>query len=707
MLNSSGGEGRGTATNDEGSFSIGGIPPGRYFLRVSLVGYRAAADTLTIEFGQRLQLTLEMAKTETAMDELVVEQERRPARPRGAGIETIPPEALARVPPPRLSADLTGYITTMPGVVTRGDQGGQLFIRGGAPTQNLVLVDGVPVFHPFHLIGFYSAFPADIVSYVDVYAGGFGAEYGGRIASVIDIHTRTGNKQRFEGSASLAPFLSAISLNVPVVPGSVSLMGSVRESMIERLSPFLLGDSLPFHFGDQFARLHAFLNPITSLSVTFLHSYDDGLLGGTPQDPKRIQRDNLAVGAHFNYLPSLSAVRFQARAYYSDFTNRYTSTLSPDRFSATSAFGGKMDFTYHLETLDFQFGLFARTNNFGYSIGRGAQDLHTTEGGLFAAAEINLNDAFDVEPGLRLHTYTSSGQTSLSPRLRMAWRPGDVHGFTAAAGLYHQQIVGLYNLRDVTDVFIAWRPSEKFEEVPQAVHLLDGWTGRVAPWLSVKVDGYHKTLSNLSFIAYNDLTGDTFTINRADGSSRGVELVVRGSRGPVYYSVGYGLAEVLYRKENALDIIVPRDGLRPVAERVSGSFHPPHDRRHQIDILAGYDDDTYAVSVSWQFGSGLPFTPAYGTYNVLPVVELTDEWNTEPGQLHVDFAEPYSARLPAYHRLDVSASRTFHFGGVDLALQGSVINLYDRANIFDYNFLSGRRTNQLPLVPSLGFEVSF
>ena len=713
VLTAADGNERGTAADEDGLFLFSGLLPGSYVLTVSLVGFEEHSDSLVLSLGEQQHRVISLLETTTALDQVTIQEEGTPEELEGVGIDIIPPDELARVPAPGLSADLSNYLTTLPGVVTRSDQGGQLFIRGGTPTQNLVLVDGVPVFQPFHLIGFYSAFPADIISHVNMYAGGFGAQHGGRIASVIDVHTDTGNKQRVEGAASIAPFLSSIQLNIPFVPNKVSIMGSVRESVIEQVSPALLGDSLPYHFGDQFARFHAFLNSISTLSVSFLHSFDEGQLGGVDENPKQIERDNIAVGAHYSFLPPTSAVRFEARTYYTAFRNTHSSFFASERYSNVTGFGGEMVFSYLMDPVDLSAGIFAKTNKFNYDIGDGEQNTHTTEGGLYLRALYDPVRTFSIEPGLRLHTYTSSGDITIAPRLRIAWEPIAGHRFTAAGGLYHQQIIGLYNLRDISDIFIAWRPSIRFQAVPSAVHYLGGWTGQILSGLELEVEAYHKQMRNLTFFAYNDLTGSTLQIARTDGRASGLDLRMRGSRGPFTFSAGYGLAEVVYERPGFSQVggLSPPDLIpwRPdpsQPDRSSG-FHPPHDRRHQLDAMISFSSASYTVSARWQYGSGLPYTQARGIYSVVPVLNPNDNFHTRPGNLAISFDEAFAARLPAYHRMDVSAARTFTFDAFQLVVQASVINAYDRANILDYNLVTGQRSNQLPLIPSLGIKASF
>ena len=241
-----------TTSDSQGVFSFSEVMPGRYSLGVSFIGFELWADTINVSLGGDLFYRVEMMTSETAMREIIIETVRSDNDRFVPGLAPIEPGDLARIPMPDVTYDLAGYLQSIPGFVSTGDRGGQLYVRGGTPTQNLVLLDGIPLFQPFHIVGFYSAVPADIISYGDVYAGGFGAQYGGRISSVIDITTRNASKKRVEAAGSIAPFLSSIQLALPVVENDVSLLLSVRESVIERIAPDLLGQELPFRFGDIF-----------------------------------------------------------------------------------------------------------------------------------------------------------------------------------------------------------------------------------------------------------------------------------------------------------------------------------------------------------------------------------------------------------------------------------------------------------------------
>src|SRR5690625_1779968 len=189
----------------------------------------------------------------------------------------------------------------MPGVVSSGDRGGQLFIRGGTPAENMVLMDGVLIFQPFHILGYFSAFPESIVSGADVYAGGFGAKYNGRTSSVIDVNMRNGNRYETSGTASISPYLAEITAEGPIKTGRTSWIASVRRSLTEEFSPVFLGDTYPLRFESQYAKLTHFGRMDSRCSLMAMRTYDRGRLDLNTDD--MVRWTNVVAGGRCVILP--------------------------------------------------------------------------------------------------------------------------------------------------------------------------------------------------------------------------------------------------------------------------------------------------------------------------------------------------------------------------------------------------------------------
>ncbi len=706
-------ETRGTATDAGGDFVVANVPPGRYVLAVTHVGYDDFTDTLDVDFGARLEASVSLVAARQELEEVVVESdEGNDTVTMGPGHVQIRSAALQRVPMPDVSADLMAFLVTRPGVVTTGDRGGNLFIRGGTPAQNLVLIDGMRIFQPFHIVGFYSVFPADVLAQADVYAGGFGARYGGRISSVIDVTTRSGSKEKVTGSASLAPFLASVRAEIPFVENRVSILASARESVIERIAPDVLGIELPYRFGDRFAKIHAYLNQTSTLSATYLHSFDEGDVAGIEGERRLSTWDNTAVGARYVYLPPDYPVLTELALYGTRYASRYVPAGGEERVSDVEAVHAEIRFAYLLGLFQLHFGLFGATTRMDYDLGppHRPQRQNLTDGGLYVAGEWDVARRLRLEPGLRIQAYSSRVGSVLEPRLRASWTPGGPAGrqtFNAAWGIYHQQILGINNQRDVTDAFTAWAASPDHAPLPRSVHGILGWQRRFGPSLRLGAEAYRRTVDHVSFPLFDDGFGTAAPLERVSGAARGIDLTAEFHRPWLYLYAGYGLSAVEYRHERPRRVLRPgQGGLVETIELVRETFSPPHDRRHQLNLLAQIRSNPYRFSVRWQYGSGVPFTPIHGYFRaVRPAGPDDAAFHDAAGALQVSFADPYSRRLPSFHRLDVSAERDFDFEGWSIVVQAGLINVYDRENIFSYDLLLGRRVDQLPIIPSAGLRV--
>jgi len=701
----------GTITDFDGYYALIAPVPGEYRVRTSYVGYQVRIDTVTVS-DTALEFNVVLEPVRSQLGELVVETDLAAPDRFAAGLTTIRPDDLARVPMPDVSYDLAGYLQTRPGIVTTGDRGGQLFVRGGTPTQNLILLDGMPVFQPFHIVGFYSAFPADNVAYADVYAGGFPAKYGGRISSVIDIVTTNGDKTRARASASIAPFLSGVRLEVPVVQGTASLVLSVRESVIDRIAEPVLGEELPFRFGDRFLKFHAFLNPTSTFTFTGLQTFDSGNLSG-PDDvtSRRSTWKNDAYGATYQFIPAEAAVMTELSFYYSRIRSRYRVTPTELRRSDIDEFKMRVDFVYLMGDHEVRFGIYGGKNSFNFDVGSISRSVEggVSSGGGFIQGKYRVGEHLQVEPGLRLEVFSRGRGTTYGPRVRVAYLPqgeGSRHRFSAAWGMYFQQLVGLMNEQDVSEVFTIWAANPRALPVPQATHYIVGWKGRVTSWLELSAEGYYKDLDHVAFPVFSNEFNNVAEYSSVKGTARGLDTGVVIESRRLAFDIGYSLAEVGYTRPMQISRAFFFAGTGSLTRLPEISFNPPHDRRHQVNAMTRYVVGNTAFGVRWQFGSGMPFTRVEGYYSSIAVTNPSgNEHLTADGTTFVSRTSPYDGRLPTYHRMDVTVEHKLRRERADITFQGGLINVYNRANIFEYNIFSGERVDQLPLIPSLGVRV--
>ena len=692
----------GAATDSDGLYVVAGLAPGRYVLRASFIGFRTYVDTLQLAPRDVRTLNISLEPSEEELGEVVVEAEQEgQAANLTAGLQTIQPYDIEQVPGPDLSGDFATYLTTLPGVVVIGDQGGQFYIRGGEPSQNLVLLDGMLVYQPFHVLSFFSSFPSDILNSVDLYAGGFGAKFGGRISSVIDATTRNGNNQRFAGAASVSPFLVSGRVEGPLdAAGKISLLTSFRQSVVEEGAANLVDRPVPFRFNDLFVKAHAIVSRNSRFSLTTLRTYDRGTVGEDTGRglPDEVRWRNEAYGARYLFLPGTLPVLAEFVVSLSRFENELGPSDESIRESSTARVNSQANITHYTSIGQIRWGLFARTLELKSELGGLYQDLRVesefvTEAGLYIEPEFRL-DGMVLTPSLRIHNFPSKRQTYLEPRFRAVWEQGR-HQVSGAVGLYHQEIVGINDRRDATSAFTAWA-AVPIGEVPQAFHMILGYRNRLGEGLEVAAEGYYKRLLNLFIAEWTAFPRLTTRLQSADGRVYGLDLRLELRRPNFYGYINYGLSSVEYEaQQESLALWYGAETLR---------FRPAHDRRHQLNVLASTRLLGFDLGARWQFGSGLPFNRALGFDGFLLMDGSVDVFEDQ-GDRRVIYERPFNGTLPTYHRLDLSVERTFPLGRGEATFQGSLINAYDRANIFYLDVFTLQRADQLPLIPSFGLKV--
>lgn len=229
---------RGSTTNLNGYFTIPRLTAGTYTLTCQYIGYKTYTQTVTVKAGEKKSVAIRLSPSTIEGEEIVITADSIPKIQQlfekpvskielsGREINQIPFVA---------ESDLLRSLQTLPGIVPLSDFSSELYVRGGTPDQNLYMIDGTDVYNPEHMFGLFSTFNTDAIKKVDISKGGFGAEYGGRMSSILNVTNLDGNRERFEGSASLGLLAARTTLQMPVGSfGSVS--GSIRRTYLFILS---------------------------------------------------------------------------------------------------------------------------------------------------------------------------------------------------------------------------------------------------------------------------------------------------------------------------------------------------------------------------------------------------------------------------------------------------------------------------------------
>lgn len=720
----------GAATDMNGYFNINKVPAGKYKMVISFVGYDTLRTEINLKKGQIYSDKFYLKPSSVVLEEAVISAEQREkASQVRTSITKIKPKEIRRLPSIGAEPDLAQYLQIVPGVVFTGDQGGQLYIRGGSPIQNLVLLDGMVIYNPFHSIGLFSVFDSDIIQNTDVYTGGFSAEYGGRISSVMDIKMRNGNKKRFKGKITASPFGSKLLLEGPFKKfepgkGSATYIFSGKTSYLNETSKYIynyINDSLPFSYTDLYGKV-SFTSPNGSKINIFGFNFNDKVSDyGALSD---LEWTSNGIGSNFVIVPTGSTVMIKADFSYSDYE---ISLTDPDesvsdimnRYSKINGYNGSLDFVYFLGKNSFIWGIetlglrtdFQYENDVGRMI---TQVENTTELASYANYKANLG-ALILNPSFRIHYYASLSDVSFEPRLGVKYNINEDLRLKFSGGLYSQNLIAANSDRDVVNLFYGFLSGsdnlpDTFDGKPvthqlqKSQHAIAGAEYDITRHLDVNIEGYIKNFSQLTNINRNKIYEDSpENYDKPDYQKKDF-IIEKGA--------AYG-ADVRFKYEHkrlylwavySLGWIKRYDGIE--------NYIPHFDRRHNVNLLGTYQlgkDKSWEISARWNLGSGFPFTKTKGYYENVPFDNgiNTNYWQTN-GNMGIIYGELNNGRLPYYHRLDINLKKTFTFNKrTELQLKANVTNVYNRNNIFYMMRLTNERVDQLPIMPSLGLSLTF
>jgi hypothetical protein len=692
---------RGVSTDENGFYSLGSIEPGPWLVRISYIGYQTVTDTLQFNRAERKTFNLSMIPADEIMGEVVVEQQTGAAR-REEGRQRITPVDISRVPTPG-AADLVTYLQTLPGVVSMGDRGGQFFIRGGTPSQNMALVDGAMIYKPAHIVGFYSPFPESIVASADFYAGGFSPRYTGRIASVLDIRMRDGSRYETSASGAVGPFAAEVKAEGPIYNGQSSWIFSVRNSLIENTSQWYPVEEQPLKFQSQFIK-GSFIDQNTRCSAMLMHTYDRGRIDF--DQPQGIKWRNLILGGKCIALPEGSRALMDTNMSFTRFSN---SVIDADPFgfrSSVNAFNIDFNLRQYAGDVRFDYGIITRLNFLQFDLDEkfaGIQDESYTEMliGAYIESAIPVGDRLNLLPGTAFMVNPGGYGISLEPRFRFSWLPfgNEEQELSGSAGLYKQSVVGISDIRDLSSVFVAWTGNPIGDEQVKSLHYLLGWQQTLTKGFTWSVEGYYKYVTNMAVPVWNTIARFTTDLALADGDVIGADLRLEYNSRRFYGLIGYGYSRTTYSSAQASFSTWFGE---PVQE-----YSPPHDRRHQVNALFSLDIGKFTAGLRWQLGTGVPYTRPIGFDDLLDFRERLPEVRNDRGTRRVILDRPFNDRLPVVHRLDVSLDRRIRISesGSSVKFQLGAINSYNQTNIFYYDVFTQRRIDQLPIIPYLTLEL--
>ncbi len=712
----------GASTDVNGFYTITKVPAGSYTLLVTSLGYDSLAEKITLKKGDVISRQLYLVKAAYMLESFNVTAAKEEARTETrTSVTKITPKQLKQIPTIGGQADLAQYLQVLPGVIFTGDQGGQLYIRGGSPIQNKVLLDGMVVYNPFHSIGLFSVFDTDLMRSADVYTGGFNADFGGRISSVMDITTRDGNKKRLGGKLEANTFGAKLLLEGPISKATdenanaTTFVLSVKNSYLSKSSKvfykYVDENGLPFDYTDIYGKI-SFVGENGSKVSLFGFNFNDAV--SNYKSLSDFSWNSFGGGANFVVIPGKAPVLLEGSVAYSRYETTLKESTGNDKTSSIGGFNAGLQFTYFLGKNEFKYGFdiqgFVTDYNYLTSLGSSISDKdNTTELAGFVKYKMNFNK-FILEPGLRIQAYASAGAVSPEPRLSMKYLVSDRLRLKAAAGLYSQNLMSLSTDKQVVNLFYGFLSGPESapanyngeyasDVLQKAGHLVFGIEYDLMTGMTLNLEGYYKDFYQLTNLNRKKIFDSNYPNKPLEqtadfvyetGSAKGIDLSIKYEVGNLYLWGAYSLSWV------------DRDDGEVV-------YSPHYDRRHNINLVASLKmgpAEDWEVSARWNFGSGFPFTLNQGFFEKLPLDG--EDPTSGNGSLAIFYDEINKGRLPTYHRLDLNLKKTFELSKYsNLELNAGVTNAYDRANVFYRERLTGERVDQLPIMWQLGASLTF
>ena len=750
----------GTTTNVYGFFSLT-LDTGSVELTISYVGYGTYTKPIDLKTDIFQDITLAVGKE---LDEVVITasgNEKIHEQTQMSAIQ-LPVQQIEKLPSFMGERDILKTIQLLPGIQSGSEGTSGLYVRGGGPDQNLILLDGVPVYNASHLFGFFSVFNSNAINHVEIIKGGFPARYGGRVSSVLDIRMKEGNAKKITGEASIGLVSSKLTIEGPIIKDKTTFIVSGRRTYIDILAQPVIRslsktDGGSVKAGYYFYDLNAKINhKFSDKSRLFLSSY----LGKDRAYSKikdTYNYDNTAYETEFgsglqwgNHTTALRYNQILNKKLFLNLTGTYSRYQFDIGFDATTnvtpqdstSFSERFGFNYISGIYDWgikaDFDYMPAPDHYiKFGVG---EIYHTFTPGVntsvIQSGQINIDTTFGAN-NIYAHEFSAFIEDDMKLGARLKINPGLHYSLFYVSGKMYHNVEPRFSANYLLMENLSLKAS--YARMAQYLHLLtngtiglptDLWvpvTDSVPPVVSdqvaiglayslknqyeISLEGYYKNMSNL--IEYKD--GSTFfgnsenwddKIELGTGYAYGVECFLQKKVGQTSGWVGYTLSWTNRQFDNL---------------NFGRTFPYKYDRRHDISLAVVHELTKTTGKKEWKVDFGL--TWVYGTGNAISLPISTyraydamayNEWEKGVYSVIDNYTDRNNFREPSYHRMDLSTTFTSNKGKFEKSWNISVYNLYNRKNpyylFFDENNNGQRILKQLslfPIIPSVSYSLKF
>jgi hypothetical protein len=733
----------GAVTNAYGFYSIT-VPLGTYEIQFSYLGYKF--QTITKELKGNMAFNVSMQTEATVIEEIVISDKRIDENVVSLQMSknTLNLNQVRKLPALFGEIDIVKNIQMLPGVITAGEGTSSFYVRGGSADQNLILNDEAPIYDPSHLFGLFSVFNADVIKDSELYKGGIPARFGGRLSSILEVRTKDGNNKNFAAAGGIGTMASRVMVEGPIVKDKSSYIFSARRSYIDVFLKAANEDNL-VHFYDINAKINWKTNNKNRFFAAFYagrdvfkfsdefgfawgnmtgtfrwnHLFNDRLFSNTSviisNFDYKLELDDAVEG--FRWLSSLQELSVKNDLSYFINTNH------------------EFTFGYHLTGRRFSPGRISPNATGSIFSEVELQHMYALDHALYASNQHRLSDRLTIDYGVRLSIFQNVGKSdvylyedpmdntnivrtdtlhygawkniktfvNIEPRAALRYLLSEGQSVKIS---YNRMVQNTHLIAagTVPVPFNTWNPSGYYLQPQVADQVAVGYFRNLGDNIyEFSAEAYYKDIENVTDFADNasiffnqDLSTE---FRQGKAWSYGLELMVNKTRGKLTGSIGYTLSKAM-RKIPGVNLDKP--------------FVANYDRRHVLNIQAAYD-----MNRRWTFGA--TFTYSTGRPITLPTGKF------EYQNYHPDvITERNGYRLPAFHRLDLSATYTPN-KHPDRRWKGqwvfSVYNAYNRQNPFtiytrltknddgdvigDGSTKEARLIYLFPILPSITYNFKF
>ncbi len=734
----------GTTVNSHGFYSLT-LPKDSITLHFSFVGYQPKILRFFLERDTILDIKMQSSNL---LNEVVIEATKADAIHESSKMSTIsiPIEQIKSLPALFGETDILKIIQLMPGVQSGNEGGTGLYVRGGGPDQNLILLDGVPVYNVSHLFGFFSILNADAVNHVELTKGGFPARYGGRLSSVIDINMKDGNMKEIKGEGSIGLISAKVMVEGPIIKDKTSFIVSARRTYIDALAQPIIrlktkGTRTGYYFYDLTLKFNHIINPKNRLYASTYFGNDKAYANSKDfysdndteiysENDFNLKWGNVITAFRWNHVINkriFSNVTGTYSRYLFDISQNYhekqTSPGLPDElinygnhyFSEIRDWAIKTDFDYfpnpnHLvrfgvNTIWHRFspGVYAYQSSVDGNGKAGASIINASEAYAYIEDDWKLGERVKVNVGLHSSAFLVEEKLypSLQPRFSSRYLLTDDLSLKASFSSMTQFIHLLTNAGTglPTDL---WVPSTARIKPQQANQVAIGLAKTYKSQYELSLEGYYKKMRNL--IEYKDgasyLNVDQDWQNNVatngNGKSYGIEFLFQKKSGIVTGWIGYTLSKTTRQFDEI---------------NFGKEFPYKYDRRHDISVAISHEwNKRMDFSMVWVYGTGNSITLPRATYEAANNIDF----NVPSSSVGTYFGERNSYRMKSYNRLDFTFSwwKDKKWGRRKWTV--GVYNAYSRLNPFFVNLERDERLNYrlvqyslFPIIPSITYSIKF